>query len=88
MYVCVMACHTVHTFVQVFALHANVHYSESLDCFIVFGFCYPYWILTGSSLGFPVVILCHVDPAALGLKRHPFHVSSRWVDAKWINLVS
>ena len=29
---------------------------------------YQYWILTGTPLGYPVVALCHGDPAALDLQ--------------------
>jgi hypothetical protein len=32
-----------------------------------------YWNFTGISLGYPVLALCHQDPAALDMQAQPFH---------------
>jgi hypothetical protein len=37
-------------------------------------------ILTGTPLRYPVVALCHRDPAALDLQDWPFHVFQQFID--------
>ena len=41
---------------------------------------YQYWILTGTSLRYPVVALCHGDPAALDLQERPLHMLQQFID--------
>ena len=61
---------------------ANVHCNEPLVCFTIFGFhdTLKYWILTKTSPGYPVVALCHGDPAALEQRDWLFHASQPFAD--------
>ena len=36
--------------------------------------------LTGTPLGYPIVALCHGDPAALGLPDWPIHLLQKIID--------
>ena len=42
--------------------------------------CYQYWILEGTPLGYPVVILCHGDLAVSILEDQPLHVLQQFID--------
>jgi hypothetical protein len=53
------------------SLLANVPCNESLVCLsqgLWLLLHHQYWNLTGTPLGYPVVTLCHGDPAALDLQ--------------------
>lgn len=41
---------------------------------------YKYWTLTGTLLRYPVVALCHGDPAALDLQDPPLHLPQQLID--------
>ena len=49
---------------------------------------YQYWIPVATPLGYPVVALCHEDPAALDLQNQPFQVLRHVIDVvgvDWAN---
>jgi hypothetical protein len=66
---------------------ANVHCNESLFWFKSSGFCdATNWILIGTPSSFPVVALCHGDPAALSQQDWPCHESQAFtgnIDLGW-----
>lgn len=41
---------------------------------------YQYWVLTESPLGYPVVVLCHGDPATLDLQDWLLHTLQQIID--------
>ena len=70
----------MHPFVHT-SLLANVHCNESVTG-VVRGlwFLLQFWILTGTPLGYPVVALCHGDPAALDLHDQSLHTLKQFID--------
>ena len=73
---CVTVCPTVYPFVH--TLLANVHTSDSLVWYEASGFCYS--INTRTPFGYPVVALCHGDPAALALQDQPLQTLQHFID--------
>lgn len=45
-----------------------------------------YWTLTGNSLRYPVVALCHGCPAALDLQVQSFHILRKFIDEVVVGL--
>jgi len=41
---------------------------------------YLYWFLIGTPIRYPVVALCHGDPATLDLQDWPFHMPQKIID--------
>jgi len=61
------------------SLLANVHCIKSLVWFEVSGFYYTF-NTHGTPLSYPVVTLCHRDPAVLVLQDWPFRALGQFID--------
>ena len=47
---------------------------------------YLYWIFTGTSLGYPVIGLCHRDPTTLNMQNWSLHTFQPFIDGIIIGL--
>lgn len=74
----VLQCvHSTPRRLHIFTCKCSLQWVTGLWLFL----CYRYWILTGTPLWYPVFVLCHGDPAALGLQDRSFHELQQFTDA-------
>ena len=65
----------IHLHLQMFIVMS--HWSGLRSWFL---WQHQYWILTGTSPWYPVIALCHRDPATLDQQDRPLYVSQSFVD--------